>query len=299
MFLSAKLGAMSDSGESFHVRLTLPDSRRDEVKLGLSKEELEDQFLEPYRRGQTIVVNGRTVVPDNIDRIRVSKSQKSASRLKREAKRERQASNVVAFGGPSIEWKAADRAQDITDQLIQGPPGTFEEESEAEDLQSGTRDDADKVFVVHGHDHSLKHEVEAWLGEISLDPVVLHREPNEGNTIIEKLEEHTDVGFALILVTPDDMACTRKEIEGQDSKESEDSDIIDLLEPRARQNVIFEWGYLTGKLGRENVCCLYKPNVELPSDLSGLLYQEVDQSIEEAGYALIQELKHAGLDPEI
>jgi predicted nucleotide-binding protein len=71
------------------------------------------------------------------------------------------------------------------------------------------------------------------------------------------------------------------------------------LEYRARQNVVFESGYLVGRLGRERVCCIYRKGTILPSDINGLLYKEVSTSIEEIGWSLVRELKAAGYDPKI
>ncbi|MGO8658573.1 TIR domain-containing protein, partial [Rhizobium ruizarguesonis] len=40
---------------------------------------------------------------------------------------------------------------------------------------------------------------------------------------------------------------------------------------RARQNVVFEHGYLLFKLGTERVAALKSDGVEIPCDLSGLI----------------------------
>jgi predicted nucleotide-binding protein len=69
-----------------------------------------------------------------------------------------------------------------------------------------------------------------------------------------------------------------------------------VKESRARPNVIFEFGYFVGKLGRSKVCCLHKGDVEIPSDLAGLVYKKVDESIDAQAYAIIKELKSAGYD---
>jgi len=137
----------------------------------------------------------------------------------------------------------------------------------------------------------LKSDLEVFLHEIGLEPIVLHRQPDEGLTVIEKFERHADAGFAIILITPDDVGYKKTEPEKEESKRK--------IEYRARQNVIFEFGYFVGKLGRPHVCCVYKKGVTLPSDLSGLLYKEVNESTEEIGYSLIKELKNAGLKPKI
>ena len=142
---------------------------------------------------------------------------------------------------------------------------------------------SNKVFVVHGHDNALKGDVEVLLKNMGLEPVVLHREPDQGQTIMEKFEKHSDVGYAFILLTPDDVAL---------SKSQEGS--AERREWRARQNVIFEFGYFVGKLGRNSVCCLYKKGVVLPSDLNGLIYKEVTDSAESQAYSIIKDLRAAG-----
>lgn len=92
--------------------------------------------------------------------------------------------------------------------------------------------------------------------------IVLHEQPNKGLTVVEKLELHSDVTFAVILLTPDDMAYNTNAPEN--------------ICPRARQNVVLELGYFLGKLGRSRVCALHKGGVEIPSDIQGVLYIKLD-----------------------
>ena len=107
-----------------------------------------------------------------------------------------------------------------------------------------------------------------------------HEQPNQGRTIIEKYEQSAaEVGFAVVLMTPDDMgAAVSSDVQNQ----------------RARQNVIFELGYFAGKLGRGRVCLLRKGNVEIPSDLFGVVYTDMDPA-EGWKSALVKELKAAGI----
>ncbi|WGE91344.1 nucleotide-binding protein [Actinobacillus genomosp. 1] len=145
---------------------------------------------------------------------------------------------------------------------------------------------SNKVFIVHGHDETLKLDVENFVHEIGLEPVVLHRQTNEGQTIIEKFEKNSDVGFAFILLTPDEISYTI------DQKDKADNDR--KTEFRARPNVIFEFGYFVGKLGRGRVCCLLKGNTQIPSDVSGVVYHKIENNLEEKAYAIIKELKAVG-----
>lgn len=143
-----------------------------------------------------------------------------------------------------------------------------------------------RVFVVHGRDEVAKTSLEVFLHEIGLEPVVLHRQADEGMTIIEKFEKHSDVGYAFILLTPDEVAYLAAE-EGKADGER-------CKEFRARPNVIFEFGYFVGKLGRSRVCCLYTGNVSLPSDVSGMIYKRYERSIEEVAYSVTKDLKASG-----
>jgi len=148
------------------------------------------------------------------------------------------------------------------------------------------QDLTNKVFVVHGRDNAAKDELSALLTEMGLEPIVLHRQADEGRTIIEKFEAHADVGFAFILLTPDEVSYL--------ADEDKKADAHRVKEFRARPNVIFEFGYFVGRLGRSRTCCLYRGNVTLPSDLDGLVYKRFDKSIEEAAWGIQRELKAAG-----
>lgn len=122
-----------------------------------------------------------------------------------------------------------------------------------------------KVFVVHGHDGEAKETVARFLEKLGLDPVILHEQPNQGRTLIEKFEiSSNDVAFAVVLLTPDDL--------GRAANGSSD------LRARARQNVILELGYFLGRLGRTRVCALHRGGVELPSDYQGVVYIEFDSA---------------------
>lgn len=120
------------------------------------------------------------------------------------------------------------------------------------------------IFIVHGHDEAMKNDVVRTVEKLKLQPIILNEKPNSGMTIIEKIEKYSDVGFAIILLSPCDKGC---EV-GQENN----------LKPRARQNVIAELGYFIGKLGRQRTFILKKSDVEEPSDFSGVVYEPYDSN---------------------
>lgn len=140
------------------------------------------------------------------------------------------------------------------------------------------------IFVVHGHDEAAKQAVARFLEKLNLNAIILHEKPDGGRTVIEKIEDYSDVGFAVILLTPDDMGYPK--------------DNTEKAEARARQNVIFELGYFIGKFGRKNVCALYKEGVELPSDFQGILYVLMDPA-EGWHTKLAREINYAGIELDL
>jgi Predicted nucleotide-binding protein containing TIR-like domain len=120
-----------------------------------------------------------------------------------------------------------------------------------------------KVFIVHGHDEGAREAIARFLQKTEFEPVILHERPNRGRTIITKFQqEASDVGFAVVLMTPDD--------EGGKAGGPPRS--------RARQNVVFELGFFIGALGPERVAALVKGDIERPSDFEGVVYIPLDEN---------------------
>jgi len=128
---------------------------------------------------------------------------------------------------------------------------------EATTLLARTEPAARKVFVVHGHDDGAKESIARFLEKLGFEAIILHEQASQGRTIIEKVEAHSEVGFAIVLLTPDDEGSAKGK----------------APQPRARQNVILELGYFLGRLGRSRVMALKQGDVEIPSDFDGVVYE--------------------------
>ena len=139
-----------------------------------------------------------------------------------------------------------------------------------------------KIFVVYGHDEIAKTQLEALLRRWDLEPIILDQQITSGQTIMEKLEECSkDIGYAIVLATPDD--------EGKSVKS-------DKMQKRVRQNVVLELGMFLSKLGRDKVAILLKEadDFEKPSDIHGLIYIPFQNKVDEVIISLVREMTKQG-----
>lgn len=271
----------------YHIKISTNSGHYlTELKTDLSKEQLNDRFLSRIKVQKNLTINGRSVKFSEIVRVQIYQSEENTNYL---------INDMKLHGG----WEfnddevcrdiAVKDSKEITDDILIFPDEITEEKLIKKSTK-GRSESQSKVFIVHGHDKELKNEVEAFLYSIKLKPIILHRQTDEGQTIIEKFEKNSDVTYAVILFTPDDNFMSNKKINLKDFNPASG-----LFEKRARQNVIFEFGYFVGKLGRKNVCCLYKEDAKLPTDINGLIYKNVSKGLESKKLELIQEFKAAGL----
>lgn len=258
----------------YHIILELGDKHhknvwdRVEIKSDLTDlDDVNNKYAEPYQVGKPILINGRTIPVEHIERLRIFSSEISGEILEQRqaAKRraEEQASSVAIIGFYSNDLESAILKQkDITEELVTCAKGTKKETFNV--IEKQIKVTPSKVFIVHGHDDALINEVKAFLSAQSIEPIVLREQHDASLTIIEKLERYTkdpSIGFGIVLYTPDD--------EGKAIGESE-------YKFRARQNVVFEHGLLIGLYTRERVICLVKRegHIEMPGDVNGVVYTD-------------------------
>ncbi len=192
------------------------------------------------------------------------------------------ATSAPEFQRPYV--RGLDSATAVLKSMIEEIEEYWEEDGNQEPTSSKVaeileRANTNEVFMIHGRDRGTRDTVTRFLEDLGLAVVILEEQPDQGRTVIEKFEQCVQGDFAIALFTPDDVGGSND----------------DALQPRTRQNVIFEFGYFIGKFGRARVRALIKGDVEIPSDYSGVVYIRLDDSI---GWkmALIKELKGAGFN---
>jgi predicted nucleotide-binding protein len=112
-----------------------------------------------------------------------------------------------------------------------------------------------KVLIIHGRDEEKRTMIAGFLKKLDLEPFLPDDDADQGMSLLEKYKQYEDAVFAITLLTADDMGYPQGEPEEP--------------KPRPKQNVIFELGFLMGRLEPNLVCALYEEGLDLPSEFKG------------------------------
>lgn len=232
-------------------------------------------YIIPYLSNKPFYIDGVEIIHDDVKQIIVSESNLPIENIIQQAKYANQGKLYFA----TEEVVASDKkfVKIITQPILKEAKRLINIKEEVTPIDIDILKNNKKVFVVYGHDENIELKIAQFIRLIDLEPVILNEKANGGKTIIEKLEENSDVGFAVVLYTPDDIVLN-------DNSEK-------YKQPRP--NVIFEYGYFIGKLGRTRVALLVKDDIKEHSDIIGTGYIKID---EHEGWKLqvAKELKSAG-----
>lgn len=258
----------------YHVLIESKIKKLPFLRLDLTqKEDIIKEIAQPYLKNEEILIEGYTLRKDNITRIKIV-----VTKEKMDVLIDKENNNIPdgIFMLITSEY-IIESASDITKEIL----------DEAKNIDTISvintnwkqKFDISKIFIVHGRDNGTKQEVARFIEKLDYEPVILNEQPDSGLTIIEKLEKNSEVGFAIVLYTPCDLGSLNN------NKKT--------WKPRARQNVVFEHGYLMAKLGRDRVIALIKGDVEKPSDIDGIVYVPFG---EDDGWKLLlaRNLRNAG-----
>ncbi|MBO6261709.1 MAG: nucleotide-binding protein [Bacilli bacterium] len=210
-----------------------------------------DGYLISYLNNEEFVFSGKKINPKEIERFYAIHTDNDIGSVTKTMNQRRgydkySLSDIFSYASCYNEF----------DELLLKAKSRLQN-NKAKALDSSIENNKD-VFVVHGHDESMMRNVKAFIESIGYNPIILKEKPNQGKTIIEKIETYSNVAYAIVLYSPCD--------KGYDKNKPNE------VKNRARQNVVFEHGYLLSKLSREKVCAIVKKDVERPGDLDGLVY---------------------------
>lgn len=272
----------------YHVLIETNESSEKYYELDKTDlSEIKEEIVIPYIKGEQFMFDGYFLDKSKVKRIIIGESKYSSKAYVAREEADLPDSIFMTVSRLGIVTNT-DYTKKITGRILKECQSLLKETTSKSEAPTVTKPkvpmDKSKVFIVHGHDNAAKQAVARFVEKIGLEAIILHEQASSGNTIIEKIEANSNVGFAIVLYTPCDLGASKGE--------------EDQLKPRARQNVIFEHGYLIGKIGRKNVCALVKGDVETPNDISGVVYIKMDEA-DSWKYAVAKEMKACGYDIDL
>ena len=269
-----------DMNKFYHVVIEL--NTKDYTKLSeldkTDKDAMIEDIIKPYIENSIFFFDSREISKKDIKNIKIYQTDRESKTLADiENSKEKDYVGFHYSKSDIVEYED-EYSKNITTEIIKYVKKELINNTEVDNTEKSL--DLKKVFIVHGHDDALKLEVSRFLEKLNITPIVLHEQANQGKTIIEKIETYTSVGFERVFYSSCDIG-------GKDK---------DDLKNRARQNVVFEHGYLIGKLKRDRVVALVKGEIETPGDISGVVYIAHDGNWQ---FDIAKELKSVGYDIDL
>lgn len=279
-----KLSVPTNEYVFFHVQIELKRTDKKGKNIKYCELDITDRskiirsFVAPFLQNKEFRIDGHFVSKKEIDRFLIKSTKKSTEELADYINSHKPAELALIFVLRSDIPNYEKYALDVTEEFYKEAEELINEETTQYKDSSKSNELPCKVFIVHGHDNAVKQEVARFVEKLGFTAIILSEQPNEGMTIIEKLEHYTNVGFGIVLYTSCD--------EGRECGTK-------TLNPRARQNVVFEHGLLIGKIGRNRVHALKVDDLETPNDISGVVYTPMDKHGGWKAY-IAKEMEHCG-----
>jgi predicted nucleotide-binding protein len=270
----------------YHIYVEYAEPEKSGVRFNVSQEELNRTFATPFAAGQPFWFMGRLLNPVKVTKAVLFWSYETADKLKLLNQE-----NLVAVKDKKylIESIIKGKVKGVyvcTEKFL---PATEKTASSSKSTISASGNLGRRIIVVSGTDDEMKRAITGALTRLSLTPVVMCEEPIQGKKIVENFSrDYADVGFAVVLLSPDDFVYAKNEVTTKRK-----------LKPQ--QDVVFELGFLLGKLGKANVLVFFRESAdfEIPTDFEGIKFTAFDDR-DSWKLALIRELTNCGynVDPD-
>ncbi len=260
----------------YHIYVEYAEPGKSGIRFNVPQEELVRTFSTSFTAGQPFWFMGKLLNPLKVNKAVIFWSYETADKLTLPNQENLVAAKDKKYLLDSILKGKVKGAYLCTEKFLSSTEKTLDP------FQSKSVSDRRRIFVVCGTDDEMKQAITNALTKLWLVPVVMCEEPSQGRKIVERFADYKDVGFAVVLLSPDDFAYAKKE-----------SPTKRRLRPR--QDVVFELGFLIGKLGKDHILVFYREcaNFECPTDFEGLKLAAFDDR-DSWKLALIRELTNCG-----
>jgi predicted nucleotide-binding protein len=262
----------------YHIFVEYAELDKSGIRFNVPQEELVRTFSSPFTMGQPFWFLGKLLNPNKVIKVVIFWSYQTADKLTLPNQENLVAAKDKKYVLENILKGKVKGAYLCTEKFLSPTEKT---EVPIQQAKSGS-DIRRRVFVVCGTDGEMKQAVTNALTKLWLVPVVMCEEPSQGKKIVERFQDYADVGFAVVLLSPDDSVYVKDQPPTK-------------RKFRPRQEVVFNLGFLLGKLGGSNVIVFQREcqNFESPTDFEGMKVTAFDDR-DSWKLALIRELTNCG-----
>ena len=265
----------------YHIYVEYAEPEKSGVRFNVSQDELNRTFATPFSAGQPFWFMGRLLNPIKVTKVVLFWSHITADKLTLPNHENLVSAEDKKYLIENIIKGKVKGAYLCTEKFL---PPTENSPLHSQPTTSASGNLGRRILVVSGTDEEMNQAVNGALTKLSLVPVVLCEEPSQGKKIVENFgRDYADVAFAVVLLSPDDFGYAKNEAATK-------------RKLRPRQDVIFELGFLLGRLGKGNVLVFFREcaNFETPADFEGIKFTAFDDR-DSWKLALIRELSNCGL----
>jgi predicted nucleotide-binding protein len=266
----------------YHVYIEYSEPDKSGFRFNISRAEVIGSFQEPFANGEPFWLMGRLLTPIKVAKVVIFWSYQTADQLRLPNLESIVVAKDKKYVIDNILKGKVKGVYVCTEEFIAPTPKTPaapQAQPAAASTPTGT---PRRIIVVSGADETMKQTMTLALRKLGLASVVMSEEPAQGKKLVDRFKEYADVGFAVVLLSPDIYVYPK----GEEATKRERT---------PRQDVTFMFGFLLGKLGKERVLAFYResPNFAFPIEFEGVKFAPLDNR-DSWKLALIRELTGCG-----
>ena len=263
----------------YHIYIEYAEPEKSGVRFNVSQEELNRTFATPFGAGQPFWFMGRLLNPIKVTKVVIFWSYATADKLSLPNQENLVVAKDKKYLIESIVKGKVKGAYVCTEKFLSSTEKNMPLNQSAASTSGNL---GRRIIVVSGADSEMKQAVTGVLTKLSLIPVVICEEPSQGKKIVENFRrDYADVGFAAVLLSPDDFAYAKNEAATK-------------RKLRPQQDVVFELGFLLGKLGKGKVHVFFRECTNfVPTDFEGIKVTAFDDR-DSWKLVLMRELTNCG-----
>ena len=266
----------------YHIYIEYSDPDKSGFRFNISRPELIGKIQEPFANGEPFWFMGHLLNPIKVTKIVIFWSYQTADQLHLPNNESFIVAKDKKYVIDNVLKGKVKGVYLCTEEFVAVTQKKSVQATQAQPVFLTPNGILRRIIVVSGTDEIMKQTITGALRKLGLTTVIMSEEPSQGKKIVDRFADYADVGFALVLLSPDVYVYPK----GEEATKRERI---------PKQDVTLMFGFLLGKLGKDKVLAFYKesPNFAFPIDFEGVKFTALDDR-DSWKLALIRELINCG-----